>query len=323
MLDFPNTPAIGDLFPSPSIPGIPVWRWDGVKWTAASGDFIPEAPSDGNLYARRDGQWITLNIPEIPEDVSILPVGGQLRVNNGASQSSQLQYIPFNGDWIRIAGEYYPIPPSGILDDYQNVYVNGVPGQTLAVSTVYNVFLFSNNGVLTFDYGGTRAMSTTPGNVGTQIRTGDDSRTLIGKIYTAAAPNVFENRSHRRFVVSWLNRQPITIGITGQGHYWVTGAWVESAVTHVIAFAGQTFFASAEQQFFPNAAGAVGTAAHIELWLNSVTVTGRSLGIAVQTTLFISTAGSAPLVEGLNRISCATATLGDGQAYTGMTGVLL
>lgn len=32
MLDFPNTPSIGDLFPDPAVPGVPVWIWDGVRW---------------------------------------------------------------------------------------------------------------------------------------------------------------------------------------------------------------------------------------------------------------------------------------------------
>jgi hypothetical protein len=33
-LDFPNSPTVGQLFPSPSVAGTPVWRWDGTAWQA-------------------------------------------------------------------------------------------------------------------------------------------------------------------------------------------------------------------------------------------------------------------------------------------------
>ncbi|PWT94416.1 MAG: hypothetical protein C5B54_00070 [Acidobacteria bacterium] len=69
MLDFPNSPQIGDLFPDPSVAGIPQWRWDGVRWAATSGQFLIDAPQDGLLYGRRDGNWSSVNIPELPDGV--------------------------------------------------------------------------------------------------------------------------------------------------------------------------------------------------------------------------------------------------------------
>ena len=35
MLDFPNSPSIGQTFPSPPVTGVPIFTWDGVKWIAA------------------------------------------------------------------------------------------------------------------------------------------------------------------------------------------------------------------------------------------------------------------------------------------------
>jgi len=32
MLDFPNSPTIGQLFPATPITNIPVWQWDGTSW---------------------------------------------------------------------------------------------------------------------------------------------------------------------------------------------------------------------------------------------------------------------------------------------------
>ena len=37
MLDFPNSPTPGQKFPSPAIGGVPVYTWDGAKWTTVGG----------------------------------------------------------------------------------------------------------------------------------------------------------------------------------------------------------------------------------------------------------------------------------------------
>jgi hypothetical protein len=43
-LDFPNSPTVGQLYPSPPVAGVPVYRWDGTVWTMQAGtglDYIP------------------------------------------------------------------------------------------------------------------------------------------------------------------------------------------------------------------------------------------------------------------------------------------
>ena len=32
MLDFPNAPTVGQVYPSPAVVGVPQWRWDGSEW---------------------------------------------------------------------------------------------------------------------------------------------------------------------------------------------------------------------------------------------------------------------------------------------------
>ena len=44
-LDFPNSPAIGDLYPTS---GSPQWKWDGTKWVAGGGS-VPTGPAGGDL----------------------------------------------------------------------------------------------------------------------------------------------------------------------------------------------------------------------------------------------------------------------------------
>jgi hypothetical protein len=49
--------------------------WYPTAWSGASG--LPEAPSDGELYARRDGTWVQINID--PADIL-----GDIKLVDGA-----------------------------------------------------------------------------------------------------------------------------------------------------------------------------------------------------------------------------------------------
>jgi hypothetical protein len=43
-LDFPNVPTVGQIFPSPAIAGVPLWRWDGTEWAPANVTPFTSAP---------------------------------------------------------------------------------------------------------------------------------------------------------------------------------------------------------------------------------------------------------------------------------------
>jgi hypothetical protein len=137
---------------------------------------------------------------------SVTPQAGLLTMVS----ASQIKFAPYGGDRIKINGVLYSIPAAGITGGTVGVYVNGVATQTLVPATVYFVYLFNNVGTLTIDYSTTaRATSTTAGNVGTQIKSGDDSRSLIGMVRiggTSGAPTFYNDRTWRA-VRSWFNRQ--------------------------------------------------------------------------------------------------------------------
>lgn len=40
-INFPNAPTLNQLYPQPSVPGLPVYRWDGEKWTTGVTDSSP------------------------------------------------------------------------------------------------------------------------------------------------------------------------------------------------------------------------------------------------------------------------------------------
>ena len=123
--------------------------------------------------------------------------------------ATAVKFAPFSGDNICINGVIHKIPSAGIAGGANTgVYVNGVAGQNLAAATLYYVYAFQLAGVLTMDFSTTgHSQSSTAGNVGTEIKTGDDTRTLIGMVYTNASSQ-FVNTAAFRGVASYFNRVP-------------------------------------------------------------------------------------------------------------------
>jgi len=146
--------------------------------------------------------WILLNDQSA---AGIVPQSGRLTVTS----SSTLAFLPFNGDLIKINGQFFRIPTTGIVGLVgAGGYVNGVAGSTVASDTLYYVYAFSNAGVVTADFRtGGHATSVTPGNVGVETLVGDDSRTLIGMVRTWGSSFVAD--SFRKLCISWFNRRNI------------------------------------------------------------------------------------------------------------------
>lgn len=180
----------------------------------------PPNPQNGNLWWDSVGgqlyvyfndgtssQWIATS----PTGQSQGQIGGYLSVV-GTSPSNQLQFVPLNGNQIQINGLRYTIPNSGIVGlTNTNCYVEGVAGQSLVASTVYRVYCFNNAGTLTADFSQTaHATSTTPGNSGVEIRSGDDTRTLIGLVIPGGGAQFYDTPQYR-YVRSWVNRKRISI----------------------------------------------------------------------------------------------------------------
>lgn len=203
--------------------------------TAPDGSmYITLTDGAGNLVTT-GGSGITVGTTTITSGTS----GRILYDNSGVvgefSQSSvgqvRLDYVsataikatPFNGDKIQIAGAVYQIPSGGISAANTSVYVNGAASQNLAASTVYNVYLFNNAGTLTVDFSTTaRATDTTAGNVGVQIKTGDNTRTLIGKVETNSSSQFYTNG-----VISWFNRRALTVTTSDGNDRTASAIWTE------------------------------------------------------------------------------------------------
>ena len=192
-------------------------NYDTIWATPASGG-ISEAPTDGQLYARQGSVASWQSLAQM-----LVPQCGRLVINS-ASPATQIVFQPWNGDLVKINGVIYHIPSGGVVAGSTGVYLNGVAGQSLTASppTAYYVYLFNNAGTLTIDYSTTAyAMSVQSGNVGTFIKSGDNTRTLIGLVLTAGtAPNVFYDGLPNRYVRSWFNRRRLALQGTGISNSW-------------------------------------------------------------------------------------------------------
>jgi hypothetical protein len=187
----------------------------------------------------------------------IWPACGRLVLGSAPSPSSTLKFIPFKGDRIKINGNIYAIPAAGITSSYTNVYVNGVAGQTLVNNTFYFIYLFNNAGVLTFDFSTTaHVTSQTGGNVGVEIKSGDDTRSLIGILNNASGSTPFFDQPQYRYIRSWFNRphspfySAANWGPGGGGQWTATGE-----VVYFVAFADDLIHISHGGQTQNNTAG--------------------------------------------------------------------
>jgi hypothetical protein len=176
-----------------------------------------------------------------------MPIAGtineSLTKNNGECgrlsyvSTTALSFKPFEGNAIKINGAVYEIPSSGMVGlANTGVFINGVAGQNLAVNTRYYVYAFINAGVLTADFSTTgHSTSVASGNSGTEIKTGDETRSLVGMVMTNASSQ-FTNTLVSRLVVSWFNR----VNLSVQGAH--TNNFQASALTPYIVTMGAAEF---------------------------------------------------------------------------------
>jgi hypothetical protein len=173
---------------------------------ASTGDVVGPASSTNNDIVLFDGSSGAAIKDSGFMLRDLIPVG-QCRLQYVSA--TQINLVPFNGCLIKIAGALYQLPAAGTTAANTGVYVNGTAGRDLAANTLYYVYLFNSSGTLTIDFSTTgHATDTTAGNVGVEIESGNNSRTLIGLIYTNGSKQ-FAASAQFLGVRSWFNRAPL------------------------------------------------------------------------------------------------------------------
>jgi hypothetical protein len=179
------------------------------------------------------------------DNISIVASSGVISANDainagvfGFVSATQVIFSPVRGDLVKIAGKVYAIPSAGITAANTSTYVDGTAGQNLAASTLYYAYLFNNAGTLTIDFSTTgHATDATAGNVGVEIKSGVNSRTLIGVLYTDGSGK-FQAAT---LLLSWFNGRPlITNHSYGNASTTVSG-WALISMTPIqaLSWAGQ------------------------------------------------------------------------------------
>jgi len=113
---------------------------------------------------------------------------------------------------------YYVIATGLAADTFQfsaaiggsAVNTSGSQSGTHKIGTRRLIYAYNNAGTLTLETSTTtRATSTTAGNVGTEIKSGDDTRSLVGMAFDINASTVtaWSNVAAKRLVISWFNRR--------------------------------------------------------------------------------------------------------------------
>lgn len=116
------------------------------------------------------------------------------------TSSTQVTFKPYNGDTIRISGVIYQIPNAGVS--------TGCTNAGLVQATLYYVYVFNNTGTLNCEISTALHLTdSTAGNIGTEFKSGDNSRSLVGMVFTdTGSPGIFADAAGKRYTATWFNR---------------------------------------------------------------------------------------------------------------------
>lgn len=175
------------------------------EWRALIGAFTGDSGSGGTLglvpapatgdasaakFLKADGTWA-------------VPAGGGSSGHGQcflAKSSSNLVLSPKNGNQLIINGTAQAVPDAGV-----SLSTSG-----LSSSTLYYIYAYMNSGTMTLEASATAyAVSTTSGNKGIVIKSGADTRTLVGMARTNGSTAWVDSDS-QRFVRSYFNEDGVS-----------------------------------------------------------------------------------------------------------------
>jgi hypothetical protein len=149
-----------------------------------------------------------------------LQCGGSNCANS--TGSATLNYCPYKGNVKTTASQgNYVIPSACLSATLTSMYVGGVGSTSVAASTLYYIYLWNTSGtwVLDAETGGHATDSPT----GIEIKSGDNTKTLLGIIHTDANKHVMTGgdthvAGDTNTVATWDNRIPTNTqcGFTAQ-----------------------------------------------------------------------------------------------------------
>lgn len=214
---------------------------------------FPSSPTPGTVYTPAGGPSYTYDGAawklRAPSDALINAVGWRFE----QVSTTLCRLMPYNGSGIRINGVVYPIPAAGVSFSNSGLGLNGM----------WDVYAYINSsGAITLEgvvVATGHSRDTTPGNVGTEIKNGDPSRSLVGKVWVNAS-GVFQMDDTVCSVRSWMNRGNVALYTPTLGANTAVPASVAdltNLLIRFVAFAGDTLTFTGIMSWFSNTASAL------------------------------------------------------------------
>jgi hypothetical protein len=127
--------------------------------------------------------------------VTVAPAHGHCQLTLAAGS---LKLSPYNGQLLKVNGALCTIPSAGVT----------LAATGLTASTFYYIYATASAGAVNALVASTttHATSATAGNIGTEIMSGDDTKSLVGAVYVVSGP-AFADSATQRYVISWFNRR--------------------------------------------------------------------------------------------------------------------
>lgn len=225
---------------------------------------------------------------------------GQCRLS--VQSATALLLSPFSGNSLVINGIPTKIPSAGIT----------LSNSGLSANTVHNVYAFLSGATLTLEASTTA--HATDSSTGVEIKSGDPTRTLVGKIRTNATSN-FADTTNYRGCINWFNRRQLNV-TGGSG----TNSTSSSSYIDLGGSISCSFLAWGDEALFSVVNGfarsdTVGGQANISLTLDGVQGFASDSGMQAPTANYnqalISTASYTP-AEGWRTLSYVGRTGGPG-----------
>jgi hypothetical protein len=165
--------------------------------TAAQG-----TKADSAVQSVVGGTGITVDVTDPHNPIVSAGASGTFGQGILAKSGSNIVLSPKNGNLLTINGTAYAVPDSGV----------SLAATGLTASTLYYIYVYMNSGTMTLEASTTaHATSTATGNKGVEIKSGDDTRTLVGMVRPITGP-AFADTVAQRFVRSWFNRKSVKTG---------------------------------------------------------------------------------------------------------------
>lgn len=161
---------------------------------------------------------------------------GQCRLTKSGAN---LLLSPHNGNKLVINGVTQTIPDAGVS-----------LAPTGLTAGFYYIYAYMSGATMTLEASTTaRATSTTTANKGVEIKSGDDTRTLVGAAYSNAA--AWTDTAASRLVLSWFNRRAIS------GRSWLTAnrTTTSTSIAEINTEARVRFLNWADEAVSANACG--------------------------------------------------------------------